>query len=237
MLCVRGTSVRAIISMRYCALLKTRVPAWRKESLSSMTSSRSRTMSPAPLPVAIPVSSVRLMPPACRAVRYIRQYHRASRTRRRQAGQFAMHAARERQVVLREETEGVRVHDGEALRSQLVDAARREVFVEGQARIRQRAEAAADAVPEGVPGAATPDVLSAFPASNTMHWRTDCARCLCAVPVRPSHAYAIISPDNLRSSWHIQHDTHRRENCGGGPVNTYGLHSQGVQDMMSVIRL
>ncbi len=72
-------------------------------------------------------------------------------------GQFAMDVTRKRQVVLREEIEGVRVHDGEALRGELVDAARREVFVKGQGRIRQLTDATADTVAEGVPGAAPPD--------------------------------------------------------------------------------
>ena len=64
MLWARRTSVRAIISMRYCALLNTRLPAWRKESLSMITLPMSRTMSSAPLPVATPFRMVRLMPSA-----------------------------------------------------------------------------------------------------------------------------------------------------------------------------
>ena len=62
MLCARNTSVRAIISMRYCALLNTRLPACLNESLSMMTLPRSRTISSAPLPVAIPLRIVRLIP-------------------------------------------------------------------------------------------------------------------------------------------------------------------------------
>jgi hypothetical protein len=59
---------------------------------------------------------------------------------------------------LREEIEGVRVHDGEAFRGELVEAAGREVFVERKGRVGQFTDTPANPQPEGFLRATPPDV-------------------------------------------------------------------------------
>jgi hypothetical protein len=67
-----------------------------------------------------------------------------------------MDVACERQVVLREEVEGICVHDGEAFCGEFIDTARCEVFVERQGCISQFADTPANSLPETFFRAAPP---------------------------------------------------------------------------------